>query len=70
VGLRNYPAAIADCDKTLKIERRRADALYARGIAKRLSHDETGGATDVVAATALEPGIANKMVKLGLSKVE
>jgi hypothetical protein len=44
-----------------------AESLFGRGTAKFKSGDNSGGDTDLKAATAIDPAIATKMAALGVT---
>jgi tetratricopeptide (TPR) repeat protein len=52
--------AIADFDQAIKLDPKDAKALYERGVTKAKSGDAAGSDTDVAAAKAINPGIADK----------
>lgn len=60
-----FADAIAVLDKSLVIDPRQADTLYARGQAKTQSGDQPGGQDDRDAADRMYPGIAAQMAKSG-----
>jgi tetratricopeptide (TPR) repeat protein len=64
--LGRYAEAIPDCDAVLKENPRVAGALYIRGLAKRHSGDEAGGAKDIAAATALNDNTAASFAVWGV----
>ena len=58
--------AIADYDAALGIEPMLAVSLYGRGIAKRQKGDAAGSETDITAALALRPNIADELAIFGI----
>jgi cytochrome c-type biogenesis protein CcmH/NrfG len=65
--LGQYRQAMDNYDAALKISPNLAESLFGRGTAKFKSGDSTGGATDLKAATAIDPAIATKMAALGVT---
>jgi len=61
-----FDKAIADYTQALYYRTELATALYGRGLAKRARGDSAGAATDITAAEASEPDIANIMTRLGV----
>jgi tetratricopeptide (TPR) repeat protein len=63
-----YKKAIADYTAALSQFRgaKRASALYGRGIAKRRSGNLAGAKTDINAARALKPAIADEFASYGV----
>jgi tetratricopeptide (TPR) repeat protein len=61
----DYAKAIAEFNASLKLDAKRARALYGRGLAKSKSGDKTGVA-DIEAARALQPGIADEFTSYGV----
>ena len=66
--LGHYRKAIADYTAALSQFRdvKRASALYGRGIAKRRSGNLAGAKTDIDAARALKPAIADEFARYGV----
>ncbi len=60
--LQQFDAAIADYEAALKDYPKLAIALYGRGLAKHNKDDQAGGNSDVVAAKAIQPDIAEEML--------
>ncbi|MGE0424631.1 MAG: tetratricopeptide repeat protein [Reyranellaceae bacterium] len=58
--------AISQFNAALRIQPRRASALFSRGIARQRRGDTNGGATDIAAAVAINPNVALGMVVLGI----
>jgi len=63
----HYAGATSEADKALAIFAKRAPSLYLRGLAKRRSGDEAGGAADIAAAKAIDAGIADEYAKYGVA---
>ena len=59
-------AAIADYNIALQIEPGRPYSLFGRGVARRKRGDTAGGNTDMAAAKAKVPGIADEFAKYGV----
>jgi hypothetical protein len=59
--------SIADFDAALALNPRLANSLYGRGIAKRKNGDPAGADTDLAAAKAIRPGIAQEFA---MSEIE
>lgn len=55
--MKNYKAAIADCDAVLAQYPKTDGTLYTRGMAKTQSGDASGDA-DIAAAKAINPNVA------------
>lgn len=64
--LKDYDAAIADFDASLKHDPHLARALYGRGLARKKKGDAKGGEADLAAAIATWPGIAGEFARWGL----
>ena len=64
--LGQYQMAIRDYDSALRINSRMADTLFSRGVAKLKLGDRRGDA-DINAAKQIDPAIAERMAKLGVS---
>ena len=62
-----YDKAIADYDRALKLQAQTPWALYGRGLAKLRKGLSGEGQTDISAATALYPNIAEQGAKYGLT---
>jgi tetratricopeptide (TPR) repeat protein len=60
--LGQFDAAIEDYDSALKYNPKRTTALYGRGLAKRAKGDQAGGDSDVAAARAIQPDIAEEIL--------
>ncbi|MFI5031524.1 MAG: hypothetical protein ACHQPH_12570 [Reyranellales bacterium] len=60
------PNAIADYDNALKRNPTLPPSQFGRGVAKRGKGDLSGGDADIIAAKAIDPGVADKMAKLGV----
>jgi len=58
--------AIADYDAALRIEPKRANSLYGRGIAKIKNDNPTGGNRDIVAAKSIQADIAEEFAGYGI----
>jgi tetratricopeptide (TPR) repeat protein len=58
--------AIDEYDAALDIEPKLAASLYGRGLAKRQKGDKAGGDADIVAARAINAGIAAEFAKYGV----
>jgi hypothetical protein len=63
--LARYAAAIDDYNSALKLNPKQASSLYGRGIAK-LRSGSTAGNSDIAAARALSPGIADEFAAYGI----
>jgi tetratricopeptide (TPR) repeat protein/predicted aspartyl protease len=63
----DYDKAIADFDRALGEHAGNAWVLYARGVAKLRKGSTAAGQADIVAATALDPKIAESTAKLGIT---
>jgi tetratricopeptide (TPR) repeat protein len=61
-----FDDAIVDYNAALLKDAKLAGALYGRGIAKTRKGDRIGGAADIDAATAINPGIAEEFAHYGL----
>jgi hypothetical protein len=59
--------AIADYDAALRLDPKRATALYGRGTAK-LKKGDAGGADDIAAARAIRPGIGSMFDQSGVQR--
>jgi Flp pilus assembly protein TadD len=59
--------AISDFDSALKELPRDASALYGRGVAEQRQGKSAEAKTDMEAATALQPGIADSFRKRGIT---
>jgi len=64
--LKDYAAAIADFDASLKHDPHLARALYGRGLARKKTGDAKGGEADFAAAIAIWPDIAREFARWGL----
>lgn len=62
----NLDLALADFDRLIKWQSDDAEALYGRGLAKRMKGDASGAEGDLAAATKIDPDIAAKTAKYGL----
>lgn len=62
-----FDAAVSDYDAALRINPKRAFALYGRGLA-RLKNGDTAGESDMAAAKALQPDIAEEYARYGLQE--
>jgi tetratricopeptide (TPR) repeat protein len=60
-------AAIADYDAALRVQPKRAIALYGRGVAKLRKGAKADGDADIQAATALNAKIASQAKAIGLT---
>jgi hypothetical protein len=58
--------AIVDYDAALQIQARKVSSLYGRGIAKLRIGNTAGGNTDIAAAKAIDPGIADEFANYGI----
>ena len=58
--------SIADYDVALQINPQLPTALYGRGVAKRQRGDHAGEDSDIAAAEAIKPGIAEEFTRYGL----
>jgi hypothetical protein len=58
--------AIADYDAALRVEAKRANSLYGRGIAKIRNDNATGGNRDIVAAKSIQADIADEFAGYGI----
>ena len=58
--------AMADFDRILKGTPDDPEALYGRGVAKRLMGDVVGGNADIASARAVEPSVARRLEKIGV----
>lgn len=65
--MKRLPEAIADCNAVLRLNSKDAFALFARGIARRLSGERPGGDADIAAANAIDPGIAAYFAQRGVT---
>jgi tetratricopeptide (TPR) repeat protein len=65
--LKDYDAAIADFDASLKHDPHLARALYGRGLARAKQGDAKGAEADLTAAIADWPGIVNEFARWGLN---
>ena len=63
--LGQFDAAIADYDAALRLEPRRATALYGRSLAKRGKGDVAGANADAAAATAINAAVAQDYASQG-----
>jgi tetratricopeptide (TPR) repeat protein len=63
----NYDKAIRDYDDALRRQPKSAWSLYGRGLAKLRKGMSAQGQSDIAAATALEPKIAEKAAKYGIA---
>lgn len=62
----NPEMALADFNQLIKRQPDDAEALYGRGLAKRMKGDAAGATADLAAAEKIDPGIAAKIAKYGL----
>ncbi len=60
-----FDAAVSDYDAALRINPELAFALYGRGLA-RLKNEDPAGATDIAAAKARQPDIAEEYARYGM----
>ena len=60
--------AIAAYDAAIAIDPRQAHALYGRGLARRRSADEAGGASDIAAAKAILPDVEKEFTSYGVTR--
>jgi tetratricopeptide (TPR) repeat protein/predicted aspartyl protease len=61
-----WRAAIADYDVALRLQPKLAWSLLGRGLAKQKLGDTAGGATDMAAGLALQPGLEAQARRMGL----
>lgn len=69
IKLKNFAAAIADCDAALKREPGWPSDLYIRSVAKRSAGDASGAAADLAAAKAKDPDIVDEFADWGIPKL-
>jgi tetratricopeptide (TPR) repeat protein len=62
-----FDAAVSDYDAALRFNPKRAFPLYGRGLA-RLKNGDTAGESDMAAAKALQPDIAEEYARYGLQE--
>jgi tetratricopeptide (TPR) repeat protein len=62
-----FDAAVSDYDAALRINPKRAFALYGRGLA-RLKNGDAAGESDLAAAKALQPDIAEEYARYGMQE--
>jgi tetratricopeptide (TPR) repeat protein len=62
----NLDQAIANYDAALQIEPKQATSLYGRGIARLRAGDPGAAQTDIAAAKALMPTVAEKFARFGV----
>jgi tetratricopeptide (TPR) repeat protein len=65
--MKKFDLAIADYDAAIAKDAKQAGWLYGRSVARRGKHDAAGAAADLAAATKLEPGVAIRFKRLGVS---
>lgn len=58
--------AMADFDRILEDDPGDPEALYARGVARRLKGDVIGGDADIASVGALAPLVARRLEKIGV----
>ena len=63
----NYDRAIADYDAALRLQPKNAWSLYGRGLAKQHKGNAAAGESDIAAATALQPKIAEEAARHGIN---
>jgi tetratricopeptide (TPR) repeat protein/predicted aspartyl protease len=63
----DFDKAIAGFDASLKLEPKSAWSLYSRGLAERRKGLKAQGETDIAAAVALQPDIADETRKYGIA---
>jgi len=62
--------ALADYDAALRNNPKNAYALFGRGMAKRMKGDSAGTDTDIAAAKAISPKVADEMRRYGVKIVD
>jgi tetratricopeptide (TPR) repeat protein len=62
-----FDAAVSDYDAALRFSPKRAFPLYGRGLA-RLKNGDTAGESDLAAAKALQPDIAEEYARYGMQE--
>lgn len=65
---KNYRAAVADFDEALRGNSMLAMSLYGRGVAKLAQGKEADGKSDISAAEALQPDVADKLARYGIAR--
>ncbi|MBP6013547.1 MAG: hypothetical protein KBA31_15075 [Alphaproteobacteria bacterium] len=63
----DYSEALSNFDGAVKRRPTYFQAIYARGVTKTKLGDESGGKSDMTAATGMSPKVAKEMENLGLS---
>lgn len=64
--LRRFDLAIRDYDAAIAADPKMASSFYVRGLAKARQGDRHGADADLVAATALDPGVATRYAGYGV----
>ncbi len=64
--MRQLPQAIADFDAALQINPKYAEALFGRGVARRLQGNVAAGDADIAAALVLDPKVADELARRGV----
>ena len=65
--LGRFDSAIATATSAMVKRPKFAGAFYVRGLAKLAKGDQAGGAADIAAAKAIDPGVADEYAKYGVS---
>jgi tetratricopeptide (TPR) repeat protein len=63
----NYQDAMKDYDAVLKLDKNNASSLYMRGITEQRLNDITGSTTDIAAAKAIDPRVADTYARYGVT---
>jgi tetratricopeptide (TPR) repeat protein len=63
----DYKAALADFDAAVKSSPKYYQAIFARGLAKKKTGDESGGEKDIAAARSMSANVEDDVKKIGLT---